>query len=63
MVSLNIDGKEIQVEEGTTILKAAEKEGIWIPTLCHCDFIEPYGVCRICSVEVIRGNRSRIVIQ
>jgi len=61
MVSLNIDGKEIQVEEGTTILKAAEKEGLWIPTMCHCDFIEPYGVCRICSVEVIRGKRSRIV--
>ena len=61
MISLNIDGKEIQVEDGTTILKAAEKEGIWIPTMCHCDFIEPYGVCRLCSVELIRGKRSQIV--
>ena len=61
MISLNIDGKEVQVEEGTTILKAADKVGIWIPTLCHCDFIEPYGVCRICSVEIIRGKRSQIV--
>ncbi|MBC8486237.1 MAG: 4Fe-4S dicluster domain-containing protein [Bacteroidetes bacterium] len=61
MVSLNIDGKEIQVEKETTILKTAEKEGIWIPTMCHNDYFEPYAVCRLCSVEVIRGRRSRIV--
>jgi heterodisulfide reductase subunit A len=61
MVSVNIDGTIVEVAEDTTILKAAEKAGIWIPTLCQCDYFEPYGVCRICSVEVIRGKRSRIV--
>jgi heterodisulfide reductase subunit A len=61
MVSLNIDGKEIQVEEGTTVLKAAEKEGIWIPTMCHNDYFEPYTVCRLCTVEIIRGEQSQIV--
>ena len=61
MVTVNIDGKKIEVLEDTTILKAAEKAGIWIPTMCHCDYLEPYGVCRLCSVEVIRGKRSRIV--
>jgi heterodisulfide reductase subunit A len=61
MVTVNIDGTRIEVIEETTILKAAEKAGIWIPTMCHCEYFEPYGVCRLCSVEVIRGKRSRIV--
>ena len=61
MVKLKIDGKEIQVVEDTTILKAAEQAGVWIPTMCHSDLFEPYGVCRLCSVEVVRGKRSRVV--
>lgn len=61
MVNVTIDGKQVEVIEDTTILKAAEKAGVWIPTMCHCDYIEPYGVCRLCSVEVIRGKRSRLV--
>jgi len=61
MVTVNIDGTRIEVIEDTTILKAAEKAGIWIPTMCHCEYFEPYGVCRLCSVEVVRGKRSRIV--
>ncbi len=61
MVTVKIDGIEVQVQEDTPILKAAEKAGIWIPTMCHSELFEPYGVCRLCSVEVIRGKRSRIV--
>lgn len=61
MVKLKIDGIELEVFEDTTILKAAEKAGIWIPTMCHCDYFEPYGVCRLCSVEVIHGKRRRLV--
>jgi heterodisulfide reductase subunit A len=61
MVTITIDGKPVEVAEDTTILKAAEKAGIWIPTMCHSDYFEPYGVCRLCSVEVVRGKRSRIV--
>ena len=61
MVTVNIDGQQVEVVEDTTILKAAEKAGIWIPTMCNCEFFEPYGVCRLCSVEVVRGKRSRIV--
>jgi heterodisulfide reductase subunit A len=61
MISVTIDGKKVEVLEDTTILKAADKAGIWIPTMCHNDYFEPYGVCRLCSVEVIRGKRSRIV--
>ncbi|RCK76610.1 MAG: CoB--CoM heterodisulfide reductase subunit A [Ignavibacteriae bacterium] len=61
MVTIKIDDIEVQVPEDTPILKAAEKAGIWIPTMCYNDLIEPYGVCRLCSVEVIRGKRSRVV--
>jgi heterodisulfide reductase subunit A len=61
MVTINIDGKPVEVVEDTTILKAAEKAGVWIPTMCNCEYFEPYGVCRLCSVEVVRGKRSRIV--
>ncbi len=61
MVTVNIDGKKIEVLEDTTILKAAELAGIWIPTMCYSELLEPYGVCRLCSVEIIRGKRSRIV--
>jgi heterodisulfide reductase subunit A len=61
MVNITIDGKPVEVPEDTTILKAAEQAGVWIPTMCHSDYFEPYGVCRLCSVEVVRGKRSRIV--
>ena len=52
MVSLTIDGKKVTVEEGTTILKAAEKLGIEIPTFCYHDKLEAVGACRMCLVEV-----------
>ena len=61
MVKITIDGKTVEVLEDTTILKAAEQADIWIPTMCNSEYLEPYGVCRLCSVEVIRGKRSRIV--
>jgi len=52
MVTLTIDGKKVTVEDGTTILKAAEKLGIEIPTFCFHDKLEPVGACRMCLVEV-----------
>jgi predicted molibdopterin-dependent oxidoreductase YjgC len=55
MVNLTIDGKAIQVEEGTTILKAAQANGIRIPYLCYHPAIQAIGSCRICVVEVKPG--------
>ncbi|MHC4520616.1 MAG: 2Fe-2S iron-sulfur cluster-binding protein, partial [Planctomycetota bacterium] len=52
MISLTIDGRRIEVDEGTTVLQAAEKPGIHIPTLCHHKSLAPYGACRLCMVEV-----------
>jgi heterodisulfide reductase subunit A len=61
MVTITIDDRPLEVADGISILHAAEQAGIWIPTLCHSTYVEPYGVCRLCSVELVRGERSRIV--
>jgi bidirectional [NiFe] hydrogenase diaphorase subunit len=52
IISLKIDGVQISVPEGTTILKAAKDHGILIPTLCDLEGLTPYGGCRLCLVEV-----------
>ncbi len=57
MIKLTIDGKEIEVEEGTTILEAAKKINIDIPTLCFLKDINEIGDCRMCVVEV-EGRRG-----
>jgi formate dehydrogenase major subunit len=51
-VTLNIDGRDVTVEKGTTIWNAAREAGIEIPVLCHEPKLEPVGVCRMCAVEV-----------
>lgn len=52
MVKLTIDNKPVEVPEGTTILKAAKKLHIEIPTLCYLEKFNEIGACRICCVEV-----------
>jgi len=61
IVKVKIDGHEIEAERGTPILQLAKKLGIKIPTLCHWDFVEPYGACRVCTVQAVRGKRKRMV--
>jgi bidirectional [NiFe] hydrogenase diaphorase subunit len=51
-VKLKIDGLEVEVPEGTTILKAAKDNGIAIPTLCNLEGLTSYGGCRMCLVEI-----------
>jgi len=60
MITLTIDGREIKAKDGATILETAREHKIEIPTLCYHEAISSAGACRICSVEVIRGDRSRI---
>ncbi len=55
LITLRIDGAEVTVAEGTTILQAARVNGIDIPTLCDLEGLSAYGGCRICMVEV-HGN-------
>lgn len=60
MVSLEIDGKSVKVAEGVTVLDAARQAGVKIPTLCHHDGIEPYGACRLCTVEIVDQGRHSL---
>jgi predicted molibdopterin-dependent oxidoreductase YjgC len=51
-VALTIDKVRTEVPEGTTVLEAAEKAGVYIPTLCYDEDLIPYGGCRLCIVEI-----------
>ncbi len=51
-ITLKIDGKTVEAEEGLTLLQAAGSAGIYIPALCADGDLEPYGGCRLCIVEV-----------
>ncbi len=61
MPTLTINGLEVSVERGTTILEAAKFLGFPIPTLCHMDGLSPYGACRLCVVEIGTGANARLV--
>ena len=50
-ITLNIDGLEITVNSGATILEAALENGIYIPNLCYHPYLKPSGICRLCLVE------------
>jgi bidirectional [NiFe] hydrogenase diaphorase subunit len=60
MVELKIDGIRVKVPRETTVLEAARSMGIVIPTLCYDPGLSPYGACRLCIVEMIRGDRSSL---
>ncbi len=51
-VLVTIDGCQVSVPQGSTILQAAEAAGVKIPTLCHHPALQPIGACRMCLVEV-----------
>jgi NADH dehydrogenase/NADH:ubiquinone oxidoreductase subunit G len=52
MVKLTIDNKVVEIEAGATILEAAGKVGVNIPTLCYNEELSPAGACRVCAVEI-----------
>ncbi len=56
-IALTIDGKKITCPAETSILEAAEQNGIKIPTLCHHPELKPYGACRMCLVEDEKTGR------
>src|SRR5881394_4155910 len=59
LVDLEIDGREVRVPEGTTILQACRAQGIDTPTLCYLENLTPVNVCRVCVVEV---SGSRVLV-
>ncbi|MBN2493640.1 MAG: (2Fe-2S)-binding protein [Deltaproteobacteria bacterium] len=61
MINLTINGLNVSVEKGTTLLEAAHFLGFPVPTLCHMEGLSPYGACRLCVVEIGEGPRARLV--
>jgi NADH dehydrogenase/NADH:ubiquinone oxidoreductase subunit G len=61
MITMKLNGLEVRVDEGMTLLEAAEFLGFPIPTLCHMEGLKPYGACRLCVVEVGEGRAARLV--
>jgi len=59
--TVDIDDKRVEVEEGATLLEAAKKAGVWIPTLCHHPAVSSQATCRICMVELDRGEWTQLV--
>ncbi len=52
MITVTVNGTELEVAEGTTILSAAKQADAWVPTLCFDDRQAPFGACRVCLVGV-----------
>jgi len=61
MPELKIDGIELDVPEGWSVLDAAKFLGIEIPTLCYNEGLVPGGNCRLCIVEIGKGDNSKLV--
>lgn len=61
MPTVTIDGVRVEVEQGATILDAAKKAGIWIPTLCYHPAVSNAATCRLCMVELDRGDWKQLV--
>jgi NADH dehydrogenase/NADH:ubiquinone oxidoreductase subunit G len=58
-ITATIDGRQVKVKGGMTILEAAKASGIDIPTLCYHQDLTPFGACRVCVVEV-EGSRTLV---
>jgi len=61
MISLKINGLNVSVDEGTTLLEAANFLGFPIPTLCYHEGLSPYGACRLCVVEIGENLNTKLI--
>jgi NADH dehydrogenase/NADH:ubiquinone oxidoreductase subunit G len=61
MINLTVNGLNVSVEEGSTLLEAAQFFGFPIPTLCHMEGLSPYGACRLCVVEIGEVPKTKLV--
>jgi len=59
--TVTIDESKVRVKKDATILDAAKKAGIWIPTLCYHPSVSSDASCRICMVELDRGDWRQLV--
>src|SRR6187402_10558 len=56
MITLTIDGNEVTVPEGTSIMRASMEAGIKVPKLCATDMVDAFGSCRLCLIEIEGRN-------
>lgn len=56
MSSVSVDGVEVEVQEGATVLEAARAAGRWVPTLCFDERQDPFGACRVCLVGAAKAG-------
>lgn len=61
MPTVTIDGFKVEVEKDATVLDAAKKAGVWIPTLCYSPAISCDASCRICMVELDQGDWKQLI--
>jgi len=61
MITMTLNGLEVQVEQGMTLLEVAQFYGFPVPTLCHMEGLSPYGACRLCVVEIGKEPSTRLV--
>ena len=59
LLTLTIDGRQVKVPEGSTLLEACRQQGIDTPTLCYLENLTPVNVCRVCVVE-LEGSRALV---
>ena len=62
MIKFSINDQTVEAQPGWTVLETALHHGIYIPTLCHHEAVEPSGACRLCVVELKDGDWSKVVI-
>lgn len=55
-ITVTVDNIPVQLPKGSTVLDAARKAGVYVPTLCHMEGHKPIGACRVCLVEVEGGR-------
>jgi len=61
MPTVTIDGRKVSVKKDATVLDAAKKAGVWIPTLCYNPAVSSDASCRLCMVELDRGDWRQLV--
>jgi NADH dehydrogenase/NADH:ubiquinone oxidoreductase subunit G len=61
MIKFRLNGLDVEVEEGTTLLEAARFYNYPVPTLCYHETLAPYGACRMCVVEIGEGAAAKLV--
>jgi bidirectional [NiFe] hydrogenase diaphorase subunit len=60
-ITITLNGKKVEAAADERLLDVCNREGVFIPTLCDHEALKPYGACRLCIVEWVRGDWSKTV--